>query len=96
MHNTNDAITIDALLSMVEAKFDRPYAATATLLGWNVETETAEVRLTFTCNGVPAPDQSMTVYAQAVFFAGAMGAAMGAHPYTSRQSERYYVPVTAR
>ncbi|ASX99308.1 hypothetical protein SEA_MOLIVIA_87 [Arthrobacter phage Molivia] len=95
MHNVNDSITIETLLSMVEAKFHLPYVASATLVAWNVETETAEVHMSFTLNGKHDPEQDMTLYAQAAFCGGEMGAATAVHPFTARQGERYYVPVTA-
>ena len=87
-------MTIEKLLSLTEEKFNGAYVARATLISWNVANEDATVKLDFTVNGVYVPEQTITMYVQAVTGPFGYGAATAAHPHTKRQPAPFYCAVT--
>lgn len=89
-------MTAAELTAHVELKFSGPYIASAVLVKWDTETETAEFLVTYRRGFTVYPDLTQTIYAQGWQADGNpvwQGAATSSYPFTTRQDARYYVEV---
>ena len=92
----NATMSAEELAAHVELKFSGAYIASAVMVKWDTETETAEFLVTYRRGYVAYPDLTHTVYAQAWQADGNpawQGAATSSYPFTTRQDARYYVEV---